>query len=97
MQPFDHNTPSLQTDKTDNGLMAYSEPLPIFDLFLLWPNGWMHQDATRYGGRLQPRRVCVRWGPSPSPKGGGVPFPILRVAVENFEIGPAVCGTTGYS
>jgi len=42
----------------------------------------MHQDATRYGGRLQPRRVCVRWGPSPSP--------ILRVEVENFEIGPVI-------
>ena len=49
-------------------------PCPIFDPFLLWPNGWMHQDATRYGGRPQPRRVCVRWGPSPPPqKGGGAP------------------------
>jgi len=26
--------------------------------------------ATRYGGRLQPRRVCVRWGPIPLPKKG---------------------------
>jgi len=23
-----------------------AEPPPIFDPFLLWPNGWMHQDAT---------------------------------------------------
>jgi len=23
-------------------------PLPIFGPFLLWPNGWMHQDATWY-------------------------------------------------
>jgi len=23
----------------------------IFSPFLLWPNGWMHQDATWYGGR----------------------------------------------
>ena len=29
----------------------------------------MHQDATWYRGRHQPRRLCVRWGPSsPSPK-----------------------------
>ena len=28
---------------------------PIFGPFLLWPNRWMHQDATWYGGRLQPR------------------------------------------
>ena len=27
---------------------------PIFRPFL-WPNGWMHQDATWYGGRPQPR------------------------------------------
>ena len=37
----------------------------IFGPILLWPNGWMHQDATWYGGRPQPRRLCVRWGPSP--------------------------------
>jgi len=45
-------------------------PLPICGPFLLCPNGWMHHDATRYGGRPQPRRVCVRWGPSPLPKRG---------------------------
>ena len=27
-------------------------------------------DATWYGGRPRPRRHCVRWGPSPSPKAG---------------------------
>jgi len=53
-------------------------PLPIFGPFLLWPNGWMHQDTTRYGGRLQPRRVCIRWGPSPSPKRGRNPLPNFK-------------------
>ena len=49
-------------------------PPPIFGPFLLWPNGWMHQDATWYGGRAQPRRLCVRWGPSfPSPTGAQSP------------------------
>jgi len=33
-------------------------PSPIFGPFLLWPNGWMHQGATWYGCRPQPRRVC---------------------------------------
>jgi len=57
-------------------------PLAIFGPFLLCPNGWMHQAATRYEGRPQPRRVCVRWGdPAPSTKGGGVPSPILGVEV----------------
>jgi len=31
------------------------QPPPMFGPFLLWPNGWMHQDATWYGGRPQPR------------------------------------------
>jgi len=31
---------------------------------LLWPNGWMDQDATWYGGRPHPRGLCARWGPS---------------------------------
>ena len=46
---------------------------PIFGPFLLCPNSWMHQDGTCYGDRLQPRRLCVRWGPTPSqpPKRGG--------------------------
>ena len=28
----------------------------------------MHQDANWYAGRPWPRRLCVRWGPSPIPK-----------------------------
>jgi len=43
-------------------------PSPIFGPFLLWPNDWMHQDATWYGCRPQPSGLCVRWGPSPPPK-----------------------------
>ena len=39
----------------------------------------MDEADTWHGGRPQPRRVCVRWGPSPSSqKGDGAPSPILR-------------------
>jgi len=38
---------------------------PIFGPCLLWPNGWMDQDATWYGGRPQRRGICIRWRPSP--------------------------------
>jgi len=31
------------------------------------------QDATWYGGRLRPRRHCVRWGPSHLPQKGAEP------------------------
>jgi len=37
-------------------------PHPIFDPYLLRPNGCMDQDATWYGARPQPRQLCVRWG-----------------------------------
>jgi len=47
---------------------------PIFGPSLLWPNGWMHQNATWYGGRPQPRRLCVRWDPITYPKRGGAPL-----------------------
>jgi len=49
-------------------------PTPIFGPYLLWLNGWMDQDATWYGGRPRPRRLCVRWeSRSPSPKRGVEP------------------------
>jgi len=32
---------------------------PTFGPRLLWPNGWMDQDATLYGSRPQPRPHCI--------------------------------------
>jgi len=50
-------------------------PSPIFGPFLLWPNGWMHQDATWYGCRPQSRGLCVRFRTShPSPTRGRSPI-----------------------
>ena len=40
---------------------------PNFGPCLLSPNGWMDEAGTWHGGRAQPRRVCVRWGPRPLP------------------------------
>jgi len=37
-----------------------AKPPSVFGSSLLWPNGWMHQYATWYGGRPLPRRLCVR-------------------------------------
>ena len=58
---------------------------PNFSPFLLWPNGWMHQDATWYGGRPHPKRLCVRCGPSSPPLKKGSTAP-------NF--GHVYCGQT---
>jgi len=46
---------------------------PIFGPCLLWPNGWMHQDATWYGGRPWPRPHCARWRCSSPTKRGHRP------------------------
>ena len=39
----------------------------VCDVGVLWPNGWMDQDATRYGGRPRPSPHCVRCGDPASP------------------------------
>jgi len=49
---------------------------PIFGPYLLRPNGCMDQDDTWYGGRPQPRGLCVRRGPSPLSQKGAEP-PII--------------------
>ena len=60
--------PAPPPQKGDGALSPISGP------FLLWKNGWVHQDTTWYGGRPESRGLCVRWGSSPSPKkGGGAP------------------------
>jgi len=42
------------------------------------PNGWMDQDGTWHGCRPQPRRLCVRRGPSPLPPKRMEPPPYFR-------------------
>ena len=43
-----------------SGPKGHNSPLN-FGRCLLWPNGWMDQNATWYGGRPQRRRHCFRW------------------------------------
>ena len=55
-------------------LQKGAQPSPIFGPCLLWPNGWMDQDTTWYGGRPRPRPHCARWGPNfPDPQKGHSP------------------------
>jgi len=50
---------------------------PIFGPCLLWPNGWMYQDATWYGGKLQPRPIVLDGDPTPILQKGAQPPPIF--------------------
>ena len=54
----------------------WGQSVPIFGPSLLWPNVWMHRDATWYGGRPQPRGLVLDGDPAPpSQKGGGARWP----------------------
>jgi len=49
-------------------------PHPSFGPCLLWPNGWMDEDAAWYGNRPpRPRPHCIRWGSQLSRKGHSSP------------------------
>ena len=39
---------------------------PLFYLCLLWPNGWMGQDANCYGGRSWPSHIVLDGDPAPN-------------------------------
>jgi len=49
--------------------------LYLCNVGVFWPNGWMDQDATRYGGKPWPRPHCVRWRPSSSLAKGNSSLP----------------------
>jgi len=58
----------------------------FYSAHVFWPNGWMDQYATWYGGRPQPWPHCVRWGPIPPPQKKVAQLPSL--------FGPCLCGQT---
>jgi len=47
---------------------------PDFGSCLLWPNGWMDEDATWYVSRPRPKPHCIRRGPSSPRKGHSSPL-----------------------
>ena len=49
----------------------------IFGPCLLWPNGWMDEDATWYGSRPLPRPHCIRRGSQLPQKGHSSPHPLF--------------------
>jgi len=78
-------SPTLNTNEASLGIATLGiafQPDPS----LLWPNGWIHQASTWYGGRPQPRGLCVRWGPSPPQKrGGALNFRPMSIAAKRLH------------
>jgi len=53
-------------------------PSPIFGPCPLWPNSWMDQDGTWYGGGPGPGHIVLDGDPAALPKKvGGAPSPIF--------------------
>ena len=76
----------LKTSPSAPPPKGHSSRPVIFGPYLLWPNSCMDQDATWYGGRPRPRRLCVRWGPrSPSQTGERGPH-LTRLVHSNIAI-----------
>ena len=50
-----------------------SDTPPVFGSCVLWPNGWMDEDATWYQSSPRPRPHCIRRGPSSPRKGHSSP------------------------
>jgi len=48
--------------------LSVSPVCPVYNVGVMWPNGWTDQDATWHGGRPRPWPHCVRWGPSSPPQ-----------------------------
>ena len=66
-----------------SGSLSVCPDLYVCNVGVFWPNGWMDQDATWYGGRSRPRPHCGRWRSThlpPLQKRGGIFLPISVVA-----------------
>jgi len=56
---FDGDPATTRTEDTPTNTKH-----PVFGLCLLWPIGWMDEDATWYGSGPWPRPHCIKWGSS---------------------------------
>jgi len=53
-------------------LLKGAQP-PVFGPCLLWPNGWMDEDATWYGSRPWPGHIVLDGDPAPRERGTAAP------------------------
>jgi len=75
-------------------------PPAIFGPCLLWPNGWMDQDATWYEDRPRPGHTVLVWGPSSPQRGAAPNFCPVSIVAKRSSISATdehlfVCVTIG--
>jgi len=59
-------------------LTAILSVLSVCNVGVLWPNGWMDQDATWYEDRSRPRPHVLDGDPTPTERGTEAPLRDLR-------------------
>jgi len=59
---------------------------PVCNVAVLWPNGWMDQDATWYGGRHRPGDIVLDGDPAPHGKGHSSPHFLDHFALARSPI-----------
>ena len=65
-------------------------PSAIFGPFLLWPNGWMHQDATSTEVGLSPGDFVLHGDPAACTK-GAEPHPIFASCIAAKRLDGSRC------
>jgi len=58
---------------SDRCLFVCRSDLSVWNVGVLWPNGWMDQDDTWYGGRPRPGHIVLHGDPAPPPPKGHNP------------------------
>jgi len=54
----------------DPAPLPQRDTAPNFGPYLLWPNSWMDENATWYGGRPRPIDIVLDGDPAPLPQKG---------------------------
>jgi len=58
---------------------------PLFGSCLLWPNGWVDQDATWYDGKPRPGQQLLDADPAPPPRGTAPKFRPMSVVAKQLD------------
>jgi len=62
-----------------------SSVLSVCDVGVLWPNGWMDQNATWYGGRPDPGHIVLDWDLAPPKRGHAPSIRALTVLAKRLD------------
>jgi len=69
--------------------------LSVYNVGILWLNGWTDQDETWHADRPRPRPHCVRWGPSSTKRGHSPPSNFRPMSIVAKRLDRSRCHLVG--